>query len=188
MRVFVTGASGWMGSAILPELINAGHHVIGLARSDASAKAIAAAGAEVHRGDLEDLESLKAGAAKADGVIHLDFIHDFSIYAQAAETDRLAIEALGNELVDSGKPFVVTSGTMMLPRGSLATEEMLPDMTNPMTSLRGRNEAVALAFASRGVRVSVVRLPPVRASSISSFYHSHLLCRPSTARMIRGSP
>ena len=187
MRVFVTGASGWMGSAILPELINAGHHVIGLARSDASAKAIEAAGAEVHRGDLEDLESLKAGAVKADGVIHLAFIHDFSIYAQAAETDRLAIEALGNELVDSGKPFVVTSGTMMLPRGSLATEEMLPDMTNPMTSLRGRNEAVALAFASRGVRVSIVRLPPVRASSISPFHHTHLLCRPSMARMIRVS-
>jgi nucleoside-diphosphate-sugar epimerase len=169
MRVFVTGASGWMGSAILPELINAGHHVIGLARSDASAKAIEAVGAEVHRGDLEDLESLKSGAAKADGVIHLAFIHDFSIYAKAAETDRLAIEALGNELVDSGKPFVVTSGTMMLPRGTLATEETLPDMTNPMTSLRGRNEAVALAFASRGVRVSIVRLPPVKALSFSPF-------------------
>ncbi|PMD18283.1 NAD-dependent epimerase/dehydratase [Hyaloscypha hepaticicola] len=160
MRVFVTGASGWMGSAILPELIAAGHQVIGLARSSASASAISAMGAEVHLGDLSDLESLKAGAAKADGVIHLAFIHDFSIYAQAAETDRLAIEALGNALAESGKPFVVTSGTMMLPRGMLATEETLPDMTNPMTSLRGKNEAVALAFASRGVRVSVVRLPP----------------------------
>jgi nucleoside-diphosphate-sugar epimerase len=188
MRVFVTGASGWIGSAILPELINAGHQVIGLARSDASADAISAAGAEVHRGELSDLESLRAGAAKADGVIHLAFIHDFSIYAQAAETDRLAIETLGNALEDSGKPFVVTSGTMMLPRGSLATEETLPDMTNPMTSLRGRNEAVALAFASRGVRVSVVRLPPVRTLSISPFYHTHLLCRPSTARTIRVSP
>ncbi len=188
MRVFVTGASGWMGSAILPELINAGHQVIGLARSDASAKAISAAGAEVHRGDLSDLESLKIGATKADGVIHLAFIHDFSIYAQAAETDRLAIEALGNALVDSGKPFVVTSGTMMLPQGSLATEETRPDMTNSMTSLRGRNEAVALNFASRGVRVAVVRLPPVRAGSMAPFYHTHLLCRPSMARMIRVSP
>lgn len=188
MRVFVTGASGWIGSAILPELISAGHQVIGLARSDASADAISAFGAEVHRGDLSDLESLRAGAAKADGVIHLAFIHDFSIYAQAAETDRFAIEALGNALVDSGKPFIVTSGTMMLPRGSLATEDTRPDMTNPMTSLRGRNEAVALAFASRAVRVSVVRLPPVNASSLSLFSHTHLLCRPSMARTIRVSP
>jgi len=161
MRVFVTGASGYMGSAIVPELIKAGHHVIGLARSDESAKSIEAAGAEVLRGTLEDLEVLKSGVAKADGVIHLAFIHDFSIYAQAAATDRLALKTIGNELVDSGKPFIMTSGTMMLPHGSLGTEETLPDMTHPMTSLRGKNEAVALAFASRGVRVSVIRLPPV---------------------------
>ena len=188
MRVFVTGATGFIGSAIVKELMNAGHQVLGLTRSDAGARSLIAAGAQVHRGDLEDLESLRSGAAASEGVIHTAFIHDFSIYAQAAETDRLAIEALGNELVDSGKPFVVTSGTMMLPRGSLATEEMLPDMANPMTSLRGRNEAVALAFASRGVRVSIVRLPPVRASSISLFHHTHHLCRPSMARMIRASP
>ncbi|KAE9367708.1 putative epimerase/dehydratase [Stipitochalara longipes BDJ] len=160
MRVFVTGASGYMGSAIIPELIKAGHHVIGLARSDESAKLLEAAGAEVHRGSLKDLGSLKAGTAKADGVIHLAFIHDFSIYAEAAATDRLAIETIGNELVDSGKPFIITSGTMMLPHGSQGTEETLPDMAHPMTSLRGKNEAAALAFASRGVRVSVIRLPP----------------------------
>lgn len=175
MRVFVTGASGYMGSAIVPQLISAGHHVIGLARSDASAKSLEAVGAEVHRGDLEDLKSLKAGAAKADGVIHLAFIHDFSKYAEAAETDRLAIETIGNELVDSGKPFVFTSGTMMLPQGSLGTEETLPEVVHPMTSLRGKNEAVGLAFASRGVRVSVIRLPPVRLFSfgiVVLFYQS----------------
>lgn len=167
MRVFVTGASGYMGSAIVPELISAGHHVIGLARSEKSAKALEAAGAEVHRGDIEDLESLKAGAAKADGVIHLAYIHDFSKYAEAGETDRLAINTIGNELVDSGKPFIITSGTMMLPRGTMGTEETLPDLEHPMSSLRGKSEAVALAFASRGVRVSVIRLPPVRLSFIS---------------------
>jgi len=161
MRVFVTGASGYMGSAIVPELIKAGHHVIGLARSDKSAKSLETAGAEVLRGNLNDLGSLKAGTAKADAVIHLAFIHDFSIYAQAAATDRLAIETIGNELVGSGKPFVITSGTMMLPQGGLGTEDTLPDAKNPRTSLRGNNEAVALAFASRGVRVSVIRLPPV---------------------------
>jgi nucleoside-diphosphate-sugar epimerase len=177
MRIFVTGASGYMGSAIVPELIGAGHHVIGLARSDASAKSLEVAGAEVHRGDLKNLESLKAGVAKADGVIHLAFIHDFSKYAAAAETDRLAIETMGKELVDSGKPFVFTSGTMMLPQGIIGTEETLPDVLHPMSSIRGKNEAVALAFASRGVRVSVVRLPPVSLFSskvIALFYQSGL--------------
>ena len=160
MRVFVTGASGFVGSAVVQELINAGHHVVGLARSDANAKSIAAAGAEVHRGALDDLESLRVGAANADGVIHTAFVHDFSDFEKSCQTDRLAIEAIGTALAESGKPFVVTSGTLMLPPGRLVTEEDEPHKGNPMTALRARSDAAALSFASRGVRVSVIRLPP----------------------------
>src|SRR5215472_14108249 len=123
MRVFVTGASGHIGSLVVPELLNAGHQVVGLARSDTSAAALATAGAEVHHGTLDDLDSLRAGAASADGVIHLAFMHNFSDYAGAAQADRHAIETLGEALVGSNRPFVVTAGTGGLLPGRVVTEE-----------------------------------------------------------------
>jgi nucleoside-diphosphate-sugar epimerase len=155
MRVFVTGASGFIGSAVVTELVGAGHEVIGLARSDSSARAVEAAGAQVHRGDLEDLDSLRKGAQTADGVIHLAFNHDFTDYSGAAETDRRAIDALGEVLVGSDRPFVVTSGLAGFALGRTMTEDDAASPDSPRFS-----ELAALAFASRGVRVSVLRLPP----------------------------
>ncbi|MBO7745414.1 SDR family oxidoreductase [Paenibacillus sp. MWE-103] len=155
MRIFVTGATGFIGSAVVRELIDAGHRVAGLARSDKSAAALTAAGADVHRGALDDLDSLRGGAAAADGVIHLAFIHDFSNFAAAAETDRLAIEAIGEALEGSGKPFVVTSGTLMLAPGRLGTEE-----DAAMPTAHRRSEEAAMALVKRGVRSSIVRLSP----------------------------
>jgi nucleoside-diphosphate-sugar epimerase len=152
MRVFVTGATGFIGSAIVSELIAAGHKVVGLARSDAGAASLAAAGADVHRGSLEDLDSLHNGAAAADGVIHTAFIHDFSKFEANCATDTGVIEALGSALAGSGRPLIVTSGT-----GFNKENERAPNFTSHP---RLASEAAAASVAARGVHVSVVRLPP----------------------------
>ncbi|MBF9220308.1 SDR family oxidoreductase [Hymenobacter ruricola] len=157
MKVFVTGATGFVGSAIVQELLGAGHQVLGLARSDAGAQALAAAGAQVHRGSLEDLTSLRRGAAAADGVIHTAFVHDFSAFAAAADTDRRAIEALGAELAGSARPLVVTSGVAGLPPGRVVTEA---DAPTHAPGYPRRSEEVALALAAQGLNATVVRLAP----------------------------
>ena len=159
MRVFVTGATGFIGSAIVQELLSTGHQVLGLVRSEDAAQALVAAGAEAHWGRLDDFESLRRGAAASDGVIHTAFVHDFSAYATAGETDRRAVEALGSALVGSNRPLVITSGITVLTPGRLGTEQDAPDGNAP-SAPRIPSEAAVLALAAQGVRASVVRLPP----------------------------
>jgi nucleoside-diphosphate-sugar epimerase len=171
MRVFVTGASGWIGSAVVPELIGAGHQVTGLARSDSSAAALTTAGAKVHRGTLDDLASLQDAAAASDGVIHLAFKHDLAFtgdFQGAADADRRAVETFGDALAGSGRPFVIASGTLGLTPGRVATERdghgdvdpAVAAMAGPGPLTRRATAELVLSLASRGVRSSVVRLPP----------------------------
>jgi nucleoside-diphosphate-sugar epimerase len=168
MHVFITGASGWIGSAVVPELIDAGHQVTGLARSDASAAVLTAAGAQVLRGTIDDLGTLRDAAAASDGVIHLAFRHDIAFsggFQAAAGADRRAVETFGEALADSGRPFVIASGTLGLVPGRVATEQDGLDPGSaahldggPRTRLATAH--LTLSLASRGVRSSVLRLPP----------------------------
>jgi nucleoside-diphosphate-sugar epimerase len=157
MRIFVTGATGWIGSAVIPELLDAGHQVLGLARTESGAARVSALGAEPHRGDLDDLDSLRAGAAAAEGVVHLGYNHDFSRMADAARTDLAAIAAFGTELEGTGRPLVVAAGVVGLATGRVATERDVPD---PAAHLRVAGVQAALGFTERGVRALSVRFAP----------------------------
>lgn len=159
MRIFVTGATGFIGSVLVPNLIEAGHRVVGLTRSGAGAEALQKAGAEVHYGNIEDLDSLREGAASADSVIHLAFNHDFSQFQKNCENDCKAIEAMGQVLLGSSRPFIITSGTAMAANadGMPSTEESPAASWNP----RAASEATARELAARGANISVVRLPQV---------------------------
>ena len=159
MRIFLTGATGFIGSAITQELLRANHQVLGLARSDAAAKSLTAAGATPHPGDLENLDALRSAAATSDAVIHTAFIHDFSKFQENCNIDRRAIQAIGDALAGSNRPFVISSGTALISPGRLATEETTSDHSNPFAALRGPSEDLALSFAPRGVRA-----PPSSAS------------------------
>jgi nucleoside-diphosphate-sugar epimerase len=159
MRVFVTGAAGFIGTATTKELIANGHEVLGLARSDANVEALEKMGAKIHRGSLDDLNSLRQGAKETDGTIHLAFIHDFSKFAENGQIDKHAIDAMGEALAGSDKPFIVTSGTLVVAPGRLATEE---DPATP--NLPRFSETAGLAFAARGVRAMAVRLPQVHGA------------------------
>ncbi|SMG02779.1 SDR family oxidoreductase [Burkholderia singularis] len=158
MRVFVTGATGWIGSAVVKELIEAGHQVLGLARSDQGADALAAAGAEVQRGSLEDLDSIRRGAEQSDGVIHTAFNHDFSKFAENAAHELRVIDTIGAVLEGSGRAFVATSGIALLAPGGIATEQT--PAREPSASFPRNPEGAIARLSARGVRATVVRLPP----------------------------
>jgi nucleoside-diphosphate-sugar epimerase len=158
MRIFITGATGFVGSAVTQELLKHGHKVLGLARSDANATALTAAGAQVHRGGLQDLESLRSGAQQTDAVIHCGFIHDFAKFKENCEVDARAIETLGNALAGSNKPLIVTSGTGLLANGVGSTENV--PAPPPSAFLPRVSEQSVLAFTGKGVRTSAIRLSP----------------------------
>ncbi|MFD7813355.1 SDR family oxidoreductase [Streptomyces sp. NPDC059785] len=163
MRLFVTGASGWLGSATVSELLGAGHHVVGLARSDASAAALTAAGAEAVRGSVDDLDVLRDAAAASDGVIHLAFKHDIAFsgdFQGAAEADRRAVDTFGDALAGTDRPLVIASGVLGVRPGQVVTERDVPALDGSATSVRQATAQAALALASRGVRSCVVRLSP----------------------------
>ncbi len=159
MKVFVTGATGFVGSAVVQELLSAGHEVVGLARNDANAAKLTAAGAQVHRGELQDLESLKSAAAESDGVIHCGFVHDFSRFQEVCEIDRQAIAAIGSVLVGSDRPFVNTSGTALVSPGQLATEDTVRTLS-PSDFPRVASEMAMEEFAEQRVRAMNIRLSP----------------------------
>jgi nucleoside-diphosphate-sugar epimerase len=161
MRVFITGAAGFIGTATTQELIANGHHVVGLARSDANAEALKEIGAEVHRGDLQDLDSLKAGARTTDATIHCAFIHDFAKFAENGQIDKRAIEAMGDVLEGTNKPFIVTGGTGLVAPGVLITEDMRREVSPHVPRV---SEQAGLAYASRGVRAMAMRLPQVHGA------------------------
>jgi nucleoside-diphosphate-sugar epimerase len=172
MRVFVTGAAGFIGSETTKELIAGGHEVVGLARSDENVRTLEQLGAKVHRGSLQDLDSLKRGARECDGVIHLAFIHDFARFAENGAIDKTAIEAMGDELEGSNKPFIVTSGTGLIAAGVVVTEEMrrADGAHVPRVS-----EQTGLAYASRGVRAMTIRLPQVHGADGKAGLISYLV-------------
>ncbi|KAF5613723.1 alcohol dehydrogenase [Fusarium subglutinans] len=173
MRVFVTGSTGFVGSAVVKELLAAGHSVLGLARSDKGVEQLKSQGAEALFGTIEDLDVLKKGASESDAVIHLAFVHNFADFIGSCAIDRAAITAMGSALVAAGgnRAMVITSGTMMLAQGKLGHEDDEPDMSHPIAAARGASEKVCLDFAKQGVRASVVRLPPTThgAGGVSGF-------------------
>ncbi|MFD8723740.1 SDR family oxidoreductase [Streptomyces sp. NPDC059629] len=168
MRVFVTGATGFIGSAVVRELLGAGHQVLGLARSDAAEAALKEVGAQAHRGDLNDVDGLRVAADATDGVVHTGFNHDFSDVHGALRTELAALAAFGDALADSGRPLVISSVTGLLAPGRLGTEADGPDPAAPGAH-RGESERAALALADRGVRVSALRLPAVHGAGDHAF-------------------
>lgn len=177
MRVFVTGSTGFIGTAVVKDLLAAGHKVVGLTRNDKGVEQLKTQGAEPLHGTIEDLPLLTKAASESDAVIHLAFVHDFANFANSCATDRAAITAMGTALAAAGgdRALVMTSGTMLLPRGQVADEDSPPDTSNPMAAARGPSESVCLAFAKQGVRASVVRLPPTTHGFGSSGFLSMLI-------------